>query len=163
MENLVWLIPALPLLGFVLLLCFGSRLGEPVAGWLGTLAVFGSFVFAVISFFWLHDQPNNTVSETLFTWIPAGDFQVSFGYLFDPLSSAMILFITGIGTLIHLYSVGYMHGDPRYPKFFLYLNLFLFSMIVLVLGDNLLLTFLGWEGVGTCSYFLISFWFEKPE
>ncbi len=163
MENLVWLIPALPLAGFVLLLCFGTRLGEPAAGWLGTLAVFSSFVVAVISFVWLHDQPGNTVSETLFTWIPAGDFEVGAGYLFDPLSSTMILFITGIGTLIHLYSIGYMHGDPRFAKFFLYLNLFLFSMIVLVLGDNLLLTFLGWEGVGTCSYFLISFWFEKPE
>ncbi|NNF68287.1 MAG: NADH-quinone oxidoreductase subunit L, partial [Acidimicrobiia bacterium] len=88
-----------------------------------------------------------------------GDFSVDVAFLVDPLSVAMILFVSGVGALIHLYSIGYMHGDPDYPKFFLYLNLFAFSMLMLVLGDNLLLTFLGWEGVGACSYFLISFWF----
>jgi NADH-quinone oxidoreductase subunit L len=163
MENLVWLIPALPLAGFVLLLLFGNRMGEPVAGWLATLTVGGSFLIAVVAFFWLRDQPEHTHTESLFQWIPAGSFRVDVGYLLDPLSMAMVLFITGVAALIHLYSVGYMHGDPRYPKFFLYLNLFVFSMLVLVLGDNLLLTFVGWEGVGACSYFLISFWFEKDE
>jgi NADH-quinone oxidoreductase subunit L len=161
MENLVWVIPALPLAGFAVLLLFGTRLGEPVAGWLGTLTVAASFVVSVVVFFWLRDQPEHTHGETLFEWIPAGSFQVDVGYLLDPLSMAMVLFITGVASLIHLYSIGYMHGDPRYPKFFLYLNLFVFSMLVLVLGDNLLLTFVGWEGVGVCSYFLISFWFEK--
>ncbi len=161
MENVVWLIPALPLLGFVLLLLFGKRIGEPAAGWLGTAMVAGSFVFAVIVFFWLRNQPEHTHTESLFEWIPAGSFRVDVGYLLDPLSMAMVLFITGVASLIHLYSIGYMHGDPRFPKFFLYLNLFVFSMLVLVLGDNLLLTFVGWEGVGACSYFLISFWFEK--
>jgi NADH-quinone oxidoreductase subunit L len=162
MVSLVWLIPALPLLGFVLLLAFGPRLGEPVAGWLATVMVAGAFVAAVIAFLGLRNEPGHTYSLVLFTWIPAGRFTVDIGFLFDPLSSAMILFITGVGALIHLYSIGYMHGDPRYPKFFLYLNLFVFSMLILVLGNNLLLTFVGWEGVGVCSYFLISFWFEKP-
>jgi NADH-quinone oxidoreductase subunit L len=161
MESVVWSIPALPLLGFVLLLMFGRRLGEPVAGWLATGAVGGSFLVAVGSFLWLTDRPENTASEVLFTWIPAGEFQVSVGYLLDPLSMAMVLFVTGIAALIHLYSIGYMHGDPRFSQFFLYLNLFVFSMLVLVMADNLLLTFVGWEGVGLCSYFLISFWFEK--
>ena len=81
-------------------------------------------------------------------------------FLADPLTITMVLFVTGIGTLIHLYAIGYMHGDPKFSKFFLYLNLFVFSMLMLVLGENLLVTFLGWEGVGTCSYFLISFWHD---
>ena len=82
------------------------------------------------------------------------------GFLVDPLSITMALFITGVGALIHLYSIGYMHGDPKYSKFFVYMNLFAFSMLMLVLGNNLVVTFLGWEGVGACSYFLISFWFS---
>src|SRR5205085_7771796 len=90
-----------------------------------------------------------------------GGFKVDVGFLADPLSIAMALFITGIGTLIHLYSIGYMHGDEKFSKFFVYLNLFVFSMLMLVLGSNMLITFLGWEGVGACSYFLISFWFSK--
>jgi len=162
MVSLVWLIPALPLAGFVLLLLFGKRLGEPASGWLATAMVAGAFVVAVVAFLGLRNEPDHTYTQTLFTWIPAGSFTVDFGFLFDPLSSAMLLFITGVGALIHLYSIGYMHGDKRYPQFFLYLNLFVFSMLMLVLGDNMLVTFLGWEGVGVCSYFLISFWFEKP-
>jgi len=162
MVSLVWLIPALPLLGFLLLLAVGPRLGEPIAGWLATAMVAGSFVVSVLAFIGLHSQPDHTTTFTLFTWIPAGRFNVDVGFLLDPLSSAMILFITGVGALIHLYSIGYMHGDKKFSKFFLYLNLFVFSMLLLVLGDNLLLTFVGWEGVGTCSYLLISFWFEKP-
>jgi len=162
MVSLVWLIPALPLLGFVILLLLGPRLGEPASGWLATAMVGAAFVVSLIAFIGLHSRAAHTYTHTYFTWISVGRFQVDFGVLFDPLSSAMILFITGVGALIHLYSIGYMHGDSRYPRFFLYMNLFVFSMLVLVLGDNLLLTFLGWEGVGVCSYFLISFWFEKP-
>ena len=162
MVSLVWLIPALPLAGFVLLLLFGKRLGEPASGWLATAMVAAAFVVAVVAFIGLRGEPDHTYTQTLFTWIPAGSFTVDIGFLFDPLSSAMILFVTGVGALIHLYSIGYMHGDKRYPQFFLYLNLFVLSMLVLVLGDNMLVTFLGWEGVGVCSYFLISFWFEKP-
>ena len=98
-------------------------------------------------------------TQTLWVWMPSGSFQVDFGFMFDPLTAVMCMFVTGIGTLIHLYSIGYMKGDPNYSKFFLYLNLFIASMLLLVLGDNLVLTFLGWEGVGACSYLLISFWF----
>jgi NADH-quinone oxidoreductase subunit L len=98
---------------------------------------------------------------TLFSWLPVGSLHIDMALLADPLSITMALFITGIGTLIHLYAIGYMHGDPKFSKFFLYLNLFVFSMLMLVLGENLLVTFLGWEGVGACSYFLISFWHTR--
>ena len=161
MVELLWLIPALPLAGFLVLLFFGARIGEPFAGWLATAAVAGSFLTAVVVFLGLRDQPDNLYELTLFEWIPAGTFQVDVGFLLDPLSMTMVLFVTGVASLIHLYSIGYMHGDSRFPRFFTYLNLFVFSMLMLVLGDNLILTFLGWEGVGACSYLLISFWFEK--
>lgn len=161
MQDLVWLIPALPLAGFVALLVAGRRFGDPVAGWVGTAAVAGSFAASVAMWSQLGGlgSEERTIHQVLFTWIPAGDFSVDIGFVADPLSIAMCLFITGVGALIHLYSIGYMKGDPDYPKFFLYLNLFIASMLLLVLGDNLLLTFLGWEGVGACSYLLISFWF----
>jgi len=161
MVELVWLIPALPLVGFLVLVFFGRRLGEPVAGWLGTVTVSLSFLVAVVVYFGLRTQPDRTYEVSFFTWIPAGRFQVDFGFLLDPLSMTMVLFVTGIAALIHLYSIGYMHGDRDFPRFFTYLNLFVFSMLMLVLGDNLVLTFLGWEGVGACSYFLVSFWFTK--
>ncbi len=165
MLDLVWLIPALPLAGFLLLLVAGRRLGEPLAGWVATLASGGAFVATCIVFAGLvaEDHHDRHHVLTLFEWLPAGGFSVDVGFLADPLSITMALFVTGIGTLIHLYSIGYMHGDPAFSKFFLYLNLFVFSMLMLVLGDNLLITFLGWEGVGACSYFLISFWFGKDE
>lgn len=163
MVELVWLIPALPLVGFLVLLFFGSRLGEPIAGWLGTAMVAAAFLVSLVVWIGLTGQPENTYEVTLFSWVPAGNFNVDIGFLLDPLSMTMVLFVTGIASLIHLYSIGYMHGDSRFPRFFTYLNLFVFSMLMLVLGDNLLLTFLGWEGVGACSYFLIAFWFEKDE
>ncbi|MGH2394802.1 MAG: NADH-quinone oxidoreductase subunit L, partial [Candidatus Limnocylindria bacterium] len=97
----------------------------------------------------------------LFEWVPAGGLRVDVGFLADPLSITMALFVTGVSTLIHLYAIGYMHGDGDFPKFFVYMNLFVFSMLMLVLGSNLLVTFLGWEGVGACSYWLISFWFSS--
>jgi NADH-quinone oxidoreductase subunit L len=156
-----WLIPAFPLTGFVLLLAFGRKLGEPLAGWLATLASAGAFVATLIVYGGLlaEDAEHRFFLQTLFTWVTSGTFSVDIGLFVDPLSVTMALFITGVGTLIHLYSIGYMHGDPRFSTFFVYLNLFIASMLVLVFGDNLLLTFLGWEGVGVCSYFLISFWF----
>jgi NADH-quinone oxidoreductase subunit L len=158
--DVAWLIPAFPLAGFLLLLVFGRVLGEPKAGWLATLAMAGSFVASVVVYVGLLDRPeeDRQFSQVLFEWVPAGRFSVDAGFLVDPLSVAMCLFITGVATLIHLYSIGYMHGDENFSKFFVYLNLFAFSMLILVLGDNMLLTFLGWEGVGACSYFLISFW-----
>ncbi|MGQ0433454.1 MAG: NADH-quinone oxidoreductase subunit L [Microthrixaceae bacterium] len=163
MLDLVWLIPALPLAGFLVLLVAGRRLGEPGAGWLATLASGGSFLATCVVFAGLigRDVHSREHVVTLFEWLPAGGFSVDAAFLADPLSITMALFVTGIGTLIHLYSIGYMHGDPKFTKFFVYLNLFVFSMLMLVLGENMLITFLGWEGVGACSYFLISFWFSE--
>ncbi|MYA84562.1 MAG: NADH-quinone oxidoreductase subunit L [Acidimicrobiaceae bacterium] len=161
MIEAAWLICAFPLAGFAVLLALGRRLGEPRAGWLATAAMAGSFVTSVAVFFSLmgRDPAERRFVVTLFEWIPAGDFSVDAGLLVDPLSVTMALFVTGVGALIHLYAIGYMHGDGDFSKFFVYLNLFAFSMLVLVLGDSLALTFLGWEGVGVCSYLLISFWF----
>ena len=163
MGAAAWLICAFPLAGFVVLLAAGRRLGEPRAGWLATAAMAGSFVSAVAVFAGLmsRDPADRRFIVTLFEWVPAGDFSVDAGLLVDPLSVTMALFVTGVGALIHLYAIGYMHGDRDFSKFFIYLNLFAFSMLVLVLGDNLALTFLGWEGVGVCSYLLISFWFTE--
>ena len=164
LAELVWLVPLFPLLGFVTLMLIGRRLGEPLAGWLATGAMGASFLSAVVVFIGMlsiGEEGERFVEVTIFDWVVAGDFSVDIGFLADPLSVTMILFITGVATLIHLYSIGYMHGDPNFSKFFIYLNMFAFSMLVLVLGDNLLLTFFGWEGVGACSYFLISFWFGE--
>jgi len=163
MVDLVWLVPFLPLIGGAVLMAFGSRIGEPRAGWLATFATATSFLVTVAVYFDLLGMPSEERSHvvTLFQWIPVGALQIDFALLADPLSITMALFVTGIGSLIHLYAIGYMHGDPKFPKFFLYLNLFVFSMLMLVLGENLLVTFLGWEGVGACSYFLISFWHTR--
>ena len=163
MLDLVWLIPALPLAGFLMILLFGRILGEPRAGILATAMTASSFVVTVGVYL---DLLSRTAEErhhvvTLFSWLPVGSLHVDMALLADPLSITMALFVTGIGSLIHLYSIGYMHGDPKFSKFFLYLNLFVFSMLMLVLGENLLVTFLGWEGVGACSYFLISFWHTR--
>ncbi len=162
MIDLAFLIPLFPLAGFLLLFFFGRRLGEPVAGWVATFFCGFSFVTTALVFIGLAGEPSSERFhvQKLFTWISVGSFEVDFGLLVDPLSITMCLFITGVGSLIHMYSIGYMHGDPNFSKFFVYLNLFVASMIFLVLSDNLLLTFLGWEGVGACSYLLISFWFD---
>ena len=163
MLDAAWLICAFPLAGFAVLVVAGRRLGEPRAGWLATAAMVGSFASSVAVFASLmaRDPAERRFVVTLFEWVPAGDFSVDAGLLVDPLSVTMALFVTGVGALIHLYAIGYMHGDRDFSKFFVYLNLFAFSMLVLVLGDNLALTFLGWEGVGVCSYLLISFWFTE--
>src|SRR4051812_674892 len=161
--DLAWVIPLLPAVGAAILLLFGKRIGEPKAGWLATITMALAFLASVIAFFALRSLPpeqRQHVSDG-FTWIESGGFRADFRFLADPLSSTMTLFVTGVGTLIHLYSIGYMHGDERYPRFFAYMNLFAASMLILVLGSNFLLTFLGWEGVGLCSYLLISFWFER--
>jgi NADH-quinone oxidoreductase subunit L len=164
MVHVAYLMPLLPLAGFVLLAAAGRRLGDPWAGWLGTATVGGSFVVAVITYIGLlgrHSGPSREVTQNLWSWIPVGGLQVKVALLVDPLSVTMVLFVTGISTLIHLYSIGYMKGDRDYPKFFVYLNLFVASMLILVLANNLLFTFVGWEGVGLCSYWLISFWFGR--
>jgi NADH-quinone oxidoreductase subunit L len=163
MLHAAYLMPLLPLAGFVVLAACGRRLGDPWAGWLGTATVAGSFVVACVVYAGLLGRaaPQRSFVQNLFTWIPVGGLQVKSALLIDPLSMTMALFVTGVSSLIHLYSIGYMKGDPDYPKFFLYLNLFVASMLVLVLADNLLFTFVGWEGVGVCSYWLVAFWFGR--
>jgi NADH-quinone oxidoreductase subunit L len=163
MLDLVWLVPALPLAGFLLIVLFGRKFGDPFAGVLATAMTAASFAVVAGIYFELLSLPSEERNHvaTLFSWIPVGGLQVDMALLADPLSITMALFVTGIGSLIHLYAIGYMHGDAKFPKFFMYLNLFIFSMLMLVLGENLLVTFLGWEGVGACSYFLISFWHTR--
>jgi NADH-quinone oxidoreductase subunit L len=163
MTSALWLLPAFPLVGALVLMVFGRRLGEPRSGWFAAAMPIASFLVTVSVYFDLLSRSSEERHEviTLFSWIPVGVLHIDVALLADPLSITMALFITGIGSLIHLYAIGYMHGDPNFSKFFLYLNLFVFSMLMLVLGENLLVTFLGWEGVGACSYFLISFWHTR--
>ncbi len=163
MLHIAYLMALLPLAGFAVLVVFGKRLGDPLAGWVGTVAVFGAFVVACIALGGLWNEPASArhFTENYFSWIAVGGLQVKVGLFLDPLSMTMCLFVTGVSALIHLYSIGYMKDDSEYSKFFIYLNLFVFSMVLLVLSDNLLVTFVGWEGVGLCSYFLIAFWHER--
>jgi len=158
MERFIWFIPLLPLFGAIINGLFGKVLKEK-AGLVANATVLTSFVLSVIAF--THVLKGETFNGDLFTWIQAGNFKATFGVLIDPLSTVMILVVTGVGFLIHLYSIGYMHGDPGVARYFSYLNLFIFSMLMLVMGNNLLLLYLGWEGVGLCSYLLIGFWYEK--
>jgi NADH-quinone oxidoreductase subunit L len=163
MVNAAYAIVAFPLLGFIINLVAGRRLGEPAAGWVGTVAAGGSFVSTLIVWVTMLGRPadNRFADLTIFTWFPVAGLHVNAGILVDPLSMTMALFVTGVSTAIHMYSIGYMHRDPGFDRFFVYLNLFLFSMIVLVLADNFLFSFLGWEGVGFCSYGLVGFWFQR--
>ncbi|HEX2049799.1 MAG TPA: NADH-quinone oxidoreductase subunit L [Actinomycetota bacterium] len=156
-----WIV-ALPLASAVVLLLFGRRVGR-AAGIVASAAVGLAFLLGVLLFVRLvaagHDA-HETVR--MFEWIVAGDFDVGADLLVDRLSMVMVLVVTGVGALIHVYSIGYMHGDERYARYFAYLNLFVAAMLVLVLADNLVLLYVGWEGVGLCSYLLIGFWFERP-
>ena len=164
MAEYLYLIPLLPLIGFAINGILLGKLSKPVVSVIACGSVFVSFIISLFSFLELTNlAPHSRILEqTLFTWIKSGtNFEVSFGYMLDPLSAVMILVVTGVGLLIHIYSTGYMSHDPGYARFFTYLNLFMFSMLTLVLADNFLLMFVGWEGVGLCSYLLIGFWFHK--
>ena len=162
MRGLVFLIPGLPLLGFAINLLFGRYLPKRLVGWLATAVVGGAFVIAIIEYLHLLSMGVPRLETgNLFTWFQVGGLKIAWGFYLDPLSAAMILFVTGVAALIHAYSIGYMDHDPRFRTFFVYLNLFVFSMLTLVLANNFVLTFLGWEGVGACSYWLISFWFHR--
>jgi NADH-quinone oxidoreductase subunit L len=162
MTGLVWLIPALPLAGAVVLLVAGKPLRR-VAGGLASLLVGASFVVSLLVFIDLLavGAEDRTLTVTLFDWISVGSFRAPFELRVDPLSMVMALAVTGVGFLIHVYSIDYMHGDPRYPRYFGYLNLFVAAMLTLVLANNFVVLYLGWEGVGLCSYLLIAFWFER--
>ena len=155
--HYIFLIPLLPLLGFAINIFFGKRLGEKSAH----VSVLASVLSCVISCFVI--QPVLKGSRLLinFDWLPFGSSFFKFGFLVDPLAAMMLFVVTFIGSLIIIYSIGYMHGDPCYPRFFAYLSLFMFSMLGLVLSTNLVQIYIFWELVGVCSYFLIGFWFEK--
>ena len=150
-----------PLAGFLLVMLNGRHMTEKQVGLVGTGAVTLSFVLSVIGFVLLLSHSSREVTVQLFDWLSVGTLHVPAALLVDPLSVTMCLFVTGISALIHLYSIGYMHGERDFRKFFIYLNLFVFSMLVLVLANNLVLTFVGWEGVGLCSYWLVSFYFDR--
>ncbi len=161
MTDFLWLVVLLPLVGAAVNLIFGKRIGEPFAGWLGFVVVASSFVIAAIPAYDVIAGTAEPVTVHLFSWIPV--LGVEAEILWDPLSVLLTLIVTGVGSLIHLYSIGYMHGDERFPRFFAYLNLFIASMLILVLAANYAVMFVGWELVGLSSYLLISFWFTKPE
>ncbi|MFD1247970.1 NADH-quinone oxidoreductase subunit L [Nocardioides ginsengisoli] len=161
---LLWLIVALPLLGAAVLLLLGNRRTQAYGHWIGLATITGSFVLSLVMFVTLlgRDAGERQLAQHLWTWIDAGHLDVGLDLLYDPLSALFLLLITGVGALIHLYSVGYMAHDPRRPRFFAYLNLFVAAMLMLVLAENYVGLFLGWEGVGLASYLLIGFWQHKP-
>jgi NADH-quinone oxidoreductase subunit L len=158
-----WLIPALPLGGAAVNLFFGRRLGK-AAGWVASATVGLACAIGVAVLLDLLSLPAEQREHVvhLFPWIDAGGLSLRVSFLVDPLALTMVLVVTGVGALIHVYAVGYMEGDPRFERFFAYLNLFVFFMLVLVLANDYLLLYLGWEGVGLCSYLLIGFWYERP-
>src|SRR3984957_16304100 len=161
MAPVATLLLLMPLVGFLFVLVMGPALKEKAIGTIGTGVVAVSFVLAVVTFFALLHRTSREVTIHLFNWINVGALHVPAALLVDPLSITMCLFVTGISALIHLYSIGYMHGEKDFRKFFLYMNLFVFSMLLLVLANNLVLTFVGWEGVGLCSYWLVSYYFDR--
>ncbi len=163
MYDYLWLIPIMPLIGCIINGLLGKKFikNEKVIGVIATGAVFMSFLLSVKYFFQLLGDPVKTHEQVVMSWISVGNLQIDWGFLFDPLSALMLLVVTGVGSLIHLYSIGYMHGDPGYYRFFSYMNLFVFAMLMLVTGNNALVMFIGWEGVGLCSYLLIGFYIDK--
>jgi NADH-quinone oxidoreductase subunit L len=160
--NLAVLVPALPLLGFLITGLAYKRLKHNQAGIIASITIGLSFLISVALFFVLRNSGQNAATVTLFNWIAIGNMNIPFAFLIDHLSLTMMLIVTGVGTLIHIYSIGYMHGDDRVNSFFAQMNLFTFSMLLLVMGANYLVLFIGWEGVGLCSYLLIGFWFKNP-
>ncbi|HQS04266.1 MAG TPA: NADH-quinone oxidoreductase subunit L, partial [Daejeonella sp.] len=161
MINLVWLVPLFPLLGFLINGLGRNNMPKTVVGFVGCLTVLASFAVSLGIFFELNSAETKSFIIPIFDWISAGNVKIPFSFLVDPLSALMLLIVTGIGFLIHVYSTGYMHHDAGFAKFFSYLNLFIFFMLLLVLGSNYVVMFIGWEGVGLCSYLLIGFWFTN--
>jgi len=161
-TNLALVLVLAPFLGFLINVFFGKSLGKTVSGIIGTVAVAVSFAVTLF-FFNQITQTEKAIQITLFDWIQISNVHINLGFLLDQLSLLWLLFVTGIGSLIHLYSISYMHDDENIHKFFSYLNLFVFFMITLVIGSNLLVLFIGWEGVGLCSYLLIGFWYKNQD
>jgi len=163
MTEIFWLIPFAPALSTFILAVFGRKLPKKYVSYLACSAVFASFIISVISFVGLLQTAHESypLVKNLFSWIHSGSFMVNLSLQFDPLSAVMALVVSGVGFIIHVYSVGYMAKDEGYTRYFTYLNLFTFMMLILVMASNIVLMFVGWEGVGLCSYLLIGFWFEK--
>ena len=161
-TNLALVLLLSPLLGFLINVFFGKSLGKNLSGWIGTLAVVVSFI-VTLTFFFQINATKQAIQISLFDWIQISNFKVDFGFLIDQLAIIWLLFVTGIGALIHVYSISYMHDDEKMHTFFAYLNLFIFFMITLVVGSNFLVMFIGWEGVGLCSYLLIGFWYKNQD
>jgi NADH-quinone oxidoreductase subunit L len=161
MNQLIWLIPILPLAGFIINGLGRNSFSKNLIGFIGSLLVLVSFGLSIAVFFQIKATPA-PINVTYFDWINVGPVKIPFAFLVDQLSSIMLLIITGVGFLIHLYSIGYMHDDKGFGKFFAYLNLFIFFMLLLVMGSNYIIMFIGWEGVGLCSYLLIGFWYTNP-
>jgi NADH-quinone oxidoreductase subunit L len=163
MTDFFWLIPFFPLVSSIIFVIFGRRFPKKYVSFQACFAVLASFVLAAISFLsMLNAGPSHSLLEkNLFSWINAGSFKVNLSFQFDSLTAVMVLVVSLVGFLIHIYSVGYMSKDKSYTRYFTYLNLFVFFMLVLIMASNLVLMFVGWEGVGLCSYLLIGFWFEK--
>ncbi|MCH8931797.1 MAG: NADH-quinone oxidoreductase subunit L [Nitrospinae bacterium] len=161
--NLAFLVPLFPLIGSIINGFFGLKIGKDRVSWVACAGPVLSFVVTLILLVSIFFHPEGTPypEQSLFTWISAGDFVVDFGLQIDPLSLVMMMVVTGVGSIIHIYSIGYMYKEYSYYRYFAYLNLFLFSMLLLVMGNNFLVMFIGWEGVGLCSYFLIGYYFEK--
>jgi NADH-quinone oxidoreductase subunit L len=163
MLEHVWLIPLFPAIGFLINGLFGRGLGKKVVSWVGPSVIGLSFLTSIFIFFELIGRPpaERHFEKVIFDWVVSGSFQTVIGYQIDPLSILMALVVSGVSFFIHIYSVGYMHDDPGFTRYFTYLNLFVFMMLNLILANNFLLMFVGWEGVGLCSYLLIGFWYEK--
>jgi len=163
MSEYLFLVPLFPFIGFLINGLLLGRLPRSIIAFIACASVGLSFILSLFLFFGLKAMPPDLriVEQVLFNWIIAGSFHANIGFMLDPLSAVMIMVVSGVGFLIHIYSIGYMRGDTGYGRYFAYLNLFMFSMLTLVLADNFLFMFVGWEGVGLCSYLLIGFWFEK--
>jgi NADH-quinone oxidoreductase subunit L len=163
MLHNLWLVPLFPLIGSLINGLWRRHLSETSVAYIACGAVGASFLGALMAFFALFSLPpeSRAVEVVIYQWVTSGEFQAAMGFLLDPLSAVMILVVTGVGLLIHIYSIAYMQSDGGFQRYFAYLNLFVFSMLLLVMGNNFLLMFLGWEGVGLCSYLLIGFWYTR--
>jgi len=161
MNTLIILIPLIPLIGFLILALFGKTISKKTSGLIACGVILTSFCFSLVLFFQIQSLPSHALTLNFFDWISSGTLHIPFAFLIDPLSALFLLIITGVGFLIHVYSIGYMHEDEGFSRFFAYLNLFIFFMLLLVMGSNYLILFVGWEGVGLCSYLLIGFWFKN--
>jgi NADH-quinone oxidoreductase subunit L len=163
MQNYLWLIPFFPLVGFIINGLLGRKMDEKAVGVIGSGAVLASFIAAVLTFSELLglSPESRVMTQTLYNWIATGNFSVDIAFRLDALSITMVMVVTGVGFLIHVYSIGYMHGERGFSRFFAFLNLFTFAMLLLVMGSNFLLMFVGWEGVGLCSYLLIGYYYDR--